>query len=56
MMETTVLMRLEDLRQNLEIFKFIGNRFEESGLCSIDTMKMLKQQYEMAETEHGMFK
>lgn len=55
-METTVLLRLEELWQNMKIFHFIGKKFEQSGLCSIDTMKILKKEYEMSESEHELFK
>lgn len=44
LLETTVLSRLEDLKKNMEVLYQIGYKFEESGLCSIDTLKILKKQ------------
>lgn len=44
LLETTILMRLPELRDNLKILHAIGRSFEESGLCSIDTLKALKKQ------------
>ena len=44
LLETTILLRMPDLRQNLKILNSIGLNFEESGLCSIDTLKALKKE------------
>ncbi len=43
LLETTILMRLGDLKQDMKIMYQIGYNFEESGLCSIDTLKALKK-------------
>ena len=44
LLETTILMRMPDMRENLKILHAIGLKFEESGLCSIDTLKALKKE------------
>ena len=44
MLETTILMRMPELRENYKILHSIGLKFEESGLCSIDTLKALKKE------------
>lgn len=41
LLETNILMRMPELRKNLKILHSIGLVFEESGLCSIDTLKAL---------------
>lgn len=43
LLETTILMRLEDLRKDLKLINTIGSSFEQSGLCSLDTLKALKK-------------
>ena len=50
-LETTILLRMSDMRQNLKILYNIGSRFEESGLCSIDTLKALKKEVFQQEVE-----
>lgn len=45
LLEMTVLMRLNDLDQRQEILFNIGKQFEQSGLCSIDTLKAVKERY-----------
>jgi hypothetical protein len=37
-------MRVDELRVNFKILQFIGKCFEETGLCSIDTLKILKEE------------
>ena len=50
-LETTILMRIDELRANLKILHAIGLQFEESGLCSIDTLKALKKEAYQVELE-----
>jgi hypothetical protein len=47
---------LEDLKKNMEILYQIGFKFEESGLCSIDTLKILKKHVFMTEVENDVYK
>jgi hypothetical protein len=56
LLETTVLQRLEDLKKNMEIIYQIGFKFEESGLCSLDTLKILKKHVFMTEVENDVYK
>lgn len=56
LLEMTVLQRLEDLKKNMEILYQIGFKFEESGLCSIDTLKILKKHVFMTEVENDVYK
>lgn len=55
LLETTVLSRLEDLKKNMDILYSIGYKFEESGLCSLDTLKLLKKHVFMTELEKDVF-
>ena len=55
LLETTILMRMPELRLNLKILNQIGLKFEESGLCSIDTLKALKKEVFQVETEERVF-
>eukprot|EP00347_Sterkiella_histriomuscorum_P004560 403359998 len=55
LLETTVLSRLEDLKKNMEMLYQIGYKFEESGLCSLDTLKLLKKHVFMQELEKDVF-
>ena len=43
-LESIILMRIPELRKELKVLHAIGRSFEESGLCSIDTMKALKKE------------
>ena len=54
-LETNILMRMPDLRNNIKILHAIGLSFEESGLCSIDTLKALKKEVFQVETENQVF-
>merc|ERR1711992_256471 len=54
-LETTILMRIVDLRKNLKILHSIGLKFEESGLCSIDTLKALKKEVFQLEVEEMVY-
>jgi hypothetical protein len=56
LLETVVLQRLEDLKKNMELLYQIGFKFEESGLCSLDTLKILKKHVFMTEVENDVFK
>ena len=56
LLETTVLQRLEDLKKNMEVLYQIGFKFEESGLCSLDTLKILKKHVFMTEVENDVYK
>ena len=42
-METSVLINIPKIIVNMDILMYIGRKFEESGMCSIDTMKVLKK-------------
>ena len=55
LLETTVLQRLEDLKKNMDVLYSIGYKFEESGLCSIDTLKILKKHVFLQEVEKDVF-
>ena len=55
LLETTILMRMPELRENLKILYRIGLYFEESGLCSIDTLKALKKEVFQVELEEQVF-
>ena len=43
LLEATILSRVEDLKKNTGVMLQIGLIFEESGLCSIDTLQILKK-------------
>ena len=55
LLETTVLMRMPDLRKNFKVLHDIGYNFESSGLCSLDTMKALKKEVTQVEVENETF-
>ena len=55
LLETTILSRLEDLKKNMDILFSIGHKFEESGLCSLDTLRILKKHVFMTEVEKDVF-
>ncbi len=55
LLETTVLQRLEDLKKNMNVLYSIGFKFEESGLCSLDTLKILKKSVFVTELEKDVF-
>ena len=56
LLETTVLQRLEDLKKDMNVLYQIGFKFEESGLCSLDTLKILKKHVFMTEVENDVYK
>lgn len=55
LLETTILMRMGDLKEDMKILHSIGASFEESGLCSLDTLKALKKQVFQSEVENEVF-
>ena len=55
LLETTVLTRLEDLKKDMKILHSIGYKFEESGLCSLDTLKLLKKHVFQQEVENDVY-
>jgi len=55
LLETTILMRMPELRENLKVLHAIGLKFEESGLCSIDTLKALKKEALQVELDAAVF-
>lgn len=55
LLESTILMRMEELRKDLKVLHSIGFTFESSGLCSIDTIKALKKEMFQAELEMEVF-
>ena len=44
LMESTILMKIPEIRKEPKVLYSIGRSFEESGLCSIDTLKALKKE------------
>ena len=42
LLEATILMRLNDIAQNIQILRSIGYAFESTGLVNIDTLRVLK--------------
>merc|ERR1712228_348161 len=55
LLETTILMRMNDLILDMKILHAIGRRFESTGLCSIDTLKALKKAAFMQEVENEVY-
>ena len=51
LLEMTILTKMEDLRKEPKILHSIGFEFEKSGLCTIDTMKILKKEMFQVELE-----
>jgi hypothetical protein len=47
---------LEDLKKDMNVLYQIGFKFEESGLCSLDTLKILKKHVFMTEVENDVYK
>jgi hypothetical protein len=48
-------MRLNELKTDLKIIHAIGKKFEETGLCSLDTLKALKNEAFRTEVENEVF-
>jgi len=44
LLESQILMKIPVLRKDLKVLHAIGRSFEESGLCSLDTLKALKKE------------
>jgi len=55
LLETTILMKMPEFKKELKILHSIGYSFEESGLCSIDTLKALKKEVFQSEVEKDVF-
>lgn len=55
LLEMTILMRLGDLKNDMKHLHTIGRKFEQTGLCSIDTLKALKKAAFMQEVENEVF-
>jgi len=55
LLEMTILMRLPDLKQNMNILHNIGLQFEKSGLCALDTLKALKKEAFITQAENELF-
>lgn len=55
LLETTILMRLGDISRDRNCMYQIGYNFEESGLCSMDTLKAFKKTYFQTEVEQEIF-
>lgn len=51
LLEMTILTKIEDIRTEPKMLHSIGFEFEKSGLCTIDTMKILKKQMWQVELE-----
>ena len=49
-------MKIPELRKDHKILHAIGLSFEESGLCSLDTLKALKKEAFQVEAELEVFK
>ena len=55
LLEMTILTKLDDLMKEPKILHSIGFEFENSGLCSLDTMKILKKKMFQVEMEQEVF-
>lgn len=55
LLETTILMKIPELRKEFKVLHSIGRSFEESGLCSLDTLKVLKKEAAQVEAEREVF-
>ena len=55
LLETCILMRLNDLKNDRNIMYQIGYNFESTGLCSLDTLKAFKKVYFQSEVEQEVF-
>jgi hypothetical protein len=49
-------MKIPEMRQDLKVIHAIGLVFEETGLCSLDTLKALKKEAFQVEVENDVFK
>jgi len=49
-------MRIEDIKQDTKLMYQIGYSFEESGLCSMDTLKAFKKEYFESQATKDLFK
>ena len=55
LLDTTMLMRLEELKKHANILNAIGYEFESSGLCSLDVLKILKRAMLQVQVEQDTF-
>lgn len=55
-LESQILMKIPEMRKDLKIIYAIGRVFEETGLCSLDTLKALKKEAFQVEIENDVFK
>lgn len=55
LLETTILSRLGDIRAVPKVLFSIGLEFEKSGLCSLDTLNILKKKMLEVEVESDTF-
>ena len=55
-LESAILMKIPELRKDHKVLHAIGLSFEESGLCSLDTLKALKKEAFQVEAELEVFK
>jgi hypothetical protein len=56
LLETTILTKLDELSKAPKILHSIGYEFENSGMCSLDTIKILKKKMFQVEMEQEVFK
>ena len=55
LLEMTILTKLDELMKEPKILHSIGYEMENSGLCSLDTMKILKKKMFQVEMEQEVF-
>ena len=55
LLETCILTRLQDIKRKPKMLHAIGLEFEQSGLCSLDTLKILKKTMFQLEVEQDTF-
>jgi len=51
LLEFTIIEKLGEFRKKPNILHYIGEKFEESGLCSIDVLKLMKKEFFMNDIE-----
>lgn len=55
LLESQILMSIPEMRSDLKIIHAIGLCFEESGLCSLDTLKALKKEAFQVDLEKDVY-
>jgi hypothetical protein len=55
LLETTILTKLNEISKEPKMLHSIGFEFESSGLCSLDTLKILKKNMFKIEMEQEVF-